>query len=89
MINDRAHNSDQIVKLNVAGNRKEVSKELLTKVKGSLMESTFSGKHHLKTIDDHIFLDREPKVFDMLLNYLRHEGNYVPKKVDDETKTLF
>ena len=89
MINARAANSDQIVRLNVGGNRKEVSKELLTKVKGSLMESTFGGKHQLKAVDEHIFLDRDSRVFDMLLNYLRHEGNYVPKKIDEETKTLF
>ena len=39
--------------------------------------------------DEEVFLDRDPKIFDMLLNYLRFERNYSPKEVDNETKRLF
>jgi len=34
-----------VIKLNVGGALKQVSKSLLTSVPGSLLEKTFSGKH--------------------------------------------
>ena len=49
----------------------------------------FSGKHELKAADGVVFLDRNPRIFDMVLDYLRHDGDYFPKDVDDETKNLF
>ena len=66
-----------------------MSRELLTKVKGSLLEKTFNGKHDIKESKGSIFLDRDPKIFEMMLNYLRNDGNYIPKNVDAETKSLF
>jgi len=53
------------------------------------LEITFSGKQELKAADGVLFLDRNPKIFDMVLDYLRHDGNYFPKNVDEETKSLF
>ena len=47
-IAERVQNSEAILKLNVGGKEKEVSRELLTSVKSSLLEKTFSGKHVLK-----------------------------------------
>lgn len=47
LINKGINNSSNVIKLNVGGNNKLVSKELLTSVKGSLLEKTFSGKHNL------------------------------------------
>lgn len=89
MIQQKVHNSDQIVKLNVGGTPKLVSKALLTSVKDSLLAKTFSGKHNLKMIDGHIFLDRDPSIFDMVLNYLRYDGTYMPQNLDAQTKTLY
>ena len=61
----------------------------MTKVDGSLLQRTFSREYDQKEIDDEIFLDRDPKIFDMMLNYLRNDRKYVPKKVDDESIRLF
>ena len=66
-----------------------MSKELLTSVAGSLLEKTFSGKHNLKKVEDNIFIDRDPKIFEMILNYLRYDCNYIPKDITTEQKRLF
>lgn len=68
---------------------KQVSKSLLTSVPGSLLEKTFSGKHQLKKLDDHVFLDRDPRIFEMVLNYLRYDCKYFPRDVDSETRRIF
>jgi len=36
-----------------------------------------------------VFLDRDPKIFDMVLNYLRYDTHYIPKNVNEEVKRLF
>lgn len=77
------------MKLNVGGNLKEVSRELLTTVSDSLLKKTFSGKHNLKSVNGAVFLDRDPKIFDMVLNYLRYDTHYIPKNVNEEVKRLF
>ena len=61
----------------------------MTGVKGSLLEKRFSREYDQKEIEDEIFLDRDPKTFEMMLNYLRHERKYIPKKVDEESIRLF
>lgn len=62
---------------------------MLTSVKGSLLEKTFDGKVELNKYDEYIFLDRDPRVFDMVLNHLRNEGRYKPTKVIEDVKVLF
>ena len=63
-----------------------MSRQLLTSVKGSLLEKMFGGKHQLdKTPDDEVFLERDPKIFDMVLNYLRYDRKYLPESADSET----
>ena len=51
----------------------------------------FSGKHNLKKAEqsENVFLDKNPKIFDLILNYLRYDGKYQPKNMDAETKNLF
>lgn len=85
----KARNSEQVIKINIGGVKKELSRELVTSVEGSLMEKTFSGNCTLKTVDQHVFLDRDPRIFEMVLNFLRHDGNYMPEFSNDETKQLF
>lgn len=88
-IADRVQNSETILNLNVGGKLKEVSRELLTSVKTSLLEKTFSGKHILKQAGDaSIFIDRDPKYFDLMLNFLRNKGNFNPS-FDEETTSIF
>ena len=62
---------------------------MLTTVDGSVLQKTFSRDHGQKEIDEEIFLDRDPRIFEMLLNYLRHDRKYIPAKVDPESLRLF
>jgi len=49
----------------------------------------FTKTLEMKETDEEVFLDRDPKIFDMMLNYLRYNRDYTPKDVDKETKRLF
>jgi len=86
---EKAGNSDEIIKVNVGGSRKEISAKLLTSVSNSLLEQTFSGRYDLMKVDGYIFLDRDPIIFDMMLNYLRYKGDYFPSNANGETFKLF
>ena len=60
-----AENAEKLVRLNVGGTElTPVSRDVLTSVDGSLLATVFSGKHDLKTIEDHVFLDRDTKSFE-------------------------
>lgn len=61
-----------IVELNVGGTRFSTSKETLTWVPESFFHSLFNG--HISSYRDHqgaIFIDRDPKLFSVILNFLR------------------
>ena len=62
---------------------------MLCTVDGSLLQKTFSREHNGRGSDEEIFLNRDSKIFEMMLNYLRHDRKYVPAKVDDESLRLF
>ena len=66
---------DDIVHLNVSGVTQGfvVKRSFLTSVPGTLLEAYFSGRHELTLIDDKIFVDRDPKTFEMLISYLRND----------------
>jgi len=66
---------DDIVKLDVGGTRVTVSRSLLTSVRGSLLASYFSGRHgdQIRKIDNRIFVDRDPGIFRLMINYLKDE----------------
>ena len=36
-----------------------------------------------------MFLDRDAKIFEMVLNYLRYNRKYYPKEADAEQKRMF
>ena len=40
-------------------------------------------------IDDKIFIDRDGKVFELLINYLRNEGRVFPKFTNDHDLKMF
>ena len=48
----------------------------------------FSGRHSLKKFNGKVFLDRNPVIFNLVLNYLRNGLRY-PDISDNETKALF
>ena len=64
--------NDDIIKLNVGGKKGiEVYRSLLTSVSGSMLEAMFSGWHSMKIVKDGaIFIDRDPQIFKLVLNYL-------------------
>ena len=79
-----------IVKLNVSGVTEgfEVSKKVLCSIPESSLSNMFSGKYPLKVIDERVFLDRDSKIFRLVLSYLRN--NRAPLNIDDNlTANLF
>ena len=74
---------DDVVTLNIGGEKTmQVSRNLLTKVKGSSMEAMFSGRHSVKKVKDTIFVDRDADVFSMVISYLRNGLKY--PTIDDK-----
>jgi hypothetical protein len=39
----------------------------------------FSGMHKLNMIDEHVFIDRDGKTFELMLNYLRYDRKLWPE----------
>ena len=63
----------ELVRLNIGGTHQMVaSRQVLTSVKGSALEKLFSGVHKLQEVDGQVFVDREGKVFELMVNYLRN-----------------
>ena len=61
------------VDLDISGQlNMRVSKSTLTQVKGSALDACFSGRHPLVEKDGRVFLDRNPKQFEMMITYLRN-----------------
>ena len=65
---------DEIFELNVSGVTKgfSLSKKLLTSKPDTAIEAMFSGRHTIKKVDGQVILDRDPKIFRCLVNYLRN-----------------
>ena len=61
------------MELNVGGVTEDfiVSKDLLCSIKPSTLEEMFSGRHELKKFNGKVFIDRNPKIFRYVLDYLR------------------
>eukprot|EP01120_Amphizonella_sp_Union-15-10_P002859 TRINITY_DN13150_c0_g1_i2.p1 TRINITY_DN13150_c0_g1~~TRINITY_DN13150_c0_g1_i2.p1 ORF type:complete len:215 (-),score=50.79 TRINITY_DN13150_c0_g1_i2:71-634(-) len=67
-----------IIKLNVGGKKFSTSKSNLTKYVSKL-STMFSGKYDLVLDDDdYVFIDRDPKAFGHVLNFLRDGENWEP-----------
>ena len=64
-----------------------VSKALLTAVPGSQLEAMFSGRHILPKIDGKVFVDRNPKLFREVVEYIRGNMKF-PKQVSDDKYLL-
>ena len=64
-----------IVELNVGGNKEfEIRKTTLSQVQGSALEAMFSGRHQLSMKNGKVFIDRDPKAFKMLIDFIRNSG---------------
>jgi hypothetical protein len=63
---------EEIVLFDVGGTTHKTQRSTLTSVPDSKFEIIFNGNHELKIIDKKVFIDRNPKVFGMVLDYLRN-----------------
>jgi len=63
---------ETIIHLNVGGKHFSTYKTTLTRVEGTMLEALFSGRHPIARDEkDRCFIDRSPKHFDTVLNFLR------------------
>ena len=80
----------EVVALNVGGTHHLMTeRDVLTLVKGSILEKMFNGMHQLKKIDNEVFLDRDGKTFQYLVNYLRNDREVFPEFVDPNDEIQF
>ena len=82
--------NESVVQLNVSGVTKGflVAKDILCSVPNSALEAMFSGRHELKKEHGAIYLSRNPKVFELVIDYLRNNQEYI--EIEDKyLKQLF
>ena len=66
---------DDIVELNVGGKEDLcVRRSTLCQVESSALAAMFSGRHTLQTKNNRIFIDRNPLAFNMMIDYIRNQG---------------
>lgn len=74
---------DEIIELDVSGTSIKTSLRLLRKVPHSQLAKLFFEPWNLKkTKDDKIFIDRDPRFFGHMLQYLRND--FRPLKLESE-----
>ena len=80
----------EVVALNVGGTHHMMTeRDVLRLVPGSTLEKMFNGLHELKKIDEQVFLDRDGKTFQFLVNYLRNDREVFPEFVDPNDEIHF
>ena len=80
----------EVVRLNIGGNvHIQTEKEVLRSVPNSLLAKMFSDMHELKKINEEVFLDRDGKTFETLVNYLRNERRVFPEFNDKNQENHF
>ena len=71
--------AEDVVTLNVGGTKFTTSVETLCADADSMLAAMFSGRHALRPADDgSLFIDRDPKHFGLVLNFLRDGPTAVP-----------
>jgi hypothetical protein len=74
---------NDIVYLNVGGTKMATKRSTLCQIEGSLLASLFSGRWEdnvERDVDGHAFLDFNPKLFALVLDYLRAKKIETPSK---------
>ena len=81
--------ADEIIDLNVGGNTKDftVTKSLFRTFPGTYLDSLVSGNFPLQLKNDRIFINRDPKIFRMIIQYLR--TGIHPIDLDKKTQTYY
>jgi len=66
------HDHNDVVDLNVGGQKFSTLRSTLTKYSGSMLDAMFSGRHPMtKDKKGNYFIDRNPDIFRLVLEYLR------------------
>eukprot|EP00994_Dinema_validum_P009706 NODE_983_length_1185_cov_74.101232_g743_i0.p1 GENE.NODE_983_length_1185_cov_74.101232_g743_i0~~NODE_983_length_1185_cov_74.101232_g743_i0.p1 ORF type:complete len:376 (-),score=105.37 NODE_983_length_1185_cov_74.101232_g743_i0:58-1125(-) len=77
------------VKLNVGGSQFETTTDTLTKDKGSMLETMFSGRFSLQTDAEGVaFIDRDGDVFAEILQYLRNGTLELPDSQEGRLRLM-
>jgi hypothetical protein len=64
-------------------------KDILTSDPKSKLAHNFFNAHQMERIDGEIFIDRNAKIFEMLVDYLRNERKIFPEFDDQITERNF
>lgn len=80
-----------LIKLNIGGTHHlTCDKAVLRSVPGSFLSKLFNELHALKVTDEgEVFLDRDGKTFETLLNYLRDDRKVFPEFMFRHEETMF
>jgi len=91
MVKDKFKYESPIIKLNVGGTHKMAADQaLLASVEGSDLAKLFNQMHMLKYTDDkEVFLDRDGRTFETLLNYLRNDRKIFPDFKERQDENMF
>ena len=90
LINAKMKYDSEVVKLNIGGNTHlQCEKQLLTSVPDSTLALLFNDMHELKKVDGEVFLDRNGKTFETLIDYLRNDRRVFPEFEDKNQENYF
>jgi hypothetical protein len=80
----------EVVSLNVGGTHHiQTEKDVLRSVPESILAKMFSDMHALKYVGNEVFLDRDGKTFQDMLNYLRNDRKVYPEFTDKNQHNQF
>ena len=80
----------EIISLNIGGsNHIQTEKHVLQSVEGSKLAKLFSEMHELKKVNEEVFIDRDGKTFEMLVNYLRNKRKVFPEFENTNEANMF
>ena len=80
----------EIISLNIGGsNHIQTEKDVLQSVEGSKLAKLFSEMHELKKVNEEVFIDRDGKTFETLVNYLRNSRKVFPEFENKNEENMF
>ena len=89
-IMDLVNIDSEVIALNVGGTHHMMTeRDVLRHVPGSTLEKMFNGMHELKKVGDEVFLDRDGRTFQHLVNYLRNKRDTWPEFTDPNDEVHF
>jgi len=80
----------EIISLNIGGsNHIQTEKHVLQSVEDSKLAKLFSEMHELKKVNEEVFIDRDGKTFETLVNYLRNNRKVFPEFENKNEENMF